>query len=749
MNGANSDKNDMKRSTAALLFAVLGMILVQLGVGLFSRGAQAGALKRETASPQENTRGAFLVQKLRDSFAELFQTDDQAGNPEFPDGVAAINAQKSVYRLGETTFIGMSVLDRQGKPVCDAELTLTVLDPLGKTWKFTTEGNQIQRKLDTCADMAITNYPDYTLRYRPVWAGVYKMELQAAIGEGIVLRAQSEFEMRDVKDMDFDVKRIGPTRLVKDERYTMEFVIVPREDFKGKVVEYVPANFNPRIATNQGRMATNPRMATKQGRMATNMESEMRALTWEADWKAGKTYRLSYEFDAPEVSPDLETLGPLTLFNNPRMATNIETNGDEIGANGDDVEVNGDEVGDIVWREARKWQMAVDPGTTTADVTSPCTGAPNCDPANVSVGVTTVVWSYALASQNDDMDHEFRMQWGASTAAGTRDAATDIPNQSTTCSGADPVVLSTTDPTVDNTNNTCTPAAAWNDTTQVVDWDSGVNTCTIGDTVAVTWSLEFCSEAAGNSYDIDSECAKSGGVAGCWTANTQDYIDEWNINSSATSAYQQNDFEWFVTANSVTLTDIWPSGTAIDLAENSVLTQLPAMNDPLSLTQRIRIQMNITVATANLNASSQAFQLEYTAAEDCTTAGSWTAVGAKSSGVIWRLFDEAAIGDSTAEVNQISTSTVAEYYSEINPTAVNPATANIGAVMEWDWPVENNGATENTSYCFRMVKSDGAALEVYNSDSYPRLYVAPGPADTMRHGNFFQNSTERGFFWVD
>jgi len=220
--------------------------------------------------------------------------------------------------------------------------------------------------------------------------------------------------------------------------------------------------------------------------------------------------------------------------------------------------------------------------------------------------------------------------------------------------------------------------------------------------------------------------------------------------SAASSSFTQNNFRFYVTANSVTLTDPWPSAT-LNLGEKAILTQLPAQNMTLKSGDKIRIKMNFSVSTANLSASLQAFQLEYTAAEDCTTAGGWTAVGAKASGSIWRLYDETSIGDSTAEVNNLSDSTAGAegYYSEINPSANNPNAVNTGQYSEWDWPVEDNGAAENTTYCFRMAKSGGTAFDSYGSGSYPKITTAPGTSVIMRHGNFFQNSTEKGFFWVN
>ena len=218
---------------------------------------------------------------------------------------------------------------------------------------------------------------------------------------------------------------------------------------------------------------------------------------------------------------------------------------------------------------------------------------------------------------------------------------------------------------------------------------------------------------------------------------------------SASPTYTQNDFEWFVTADSVTLSNAWPPGGGENLAENAALTQVPSTNEPLESGDQIRMQMNFTVSGATLAATTQAFKLWYDAAEDCTAASGWTAVGAKASGSIWRLFDEASVGDSTTQVNNISTSTASAegYYSEINVSGTNPNEILVTENSEWDWPIENNGAVANTSYCFRMTLSDDTAFDTYNSDSYPKLTTAPSAGNFLRHGNIFQNETEQGFFW--
>ncbi len=219
--------------------------------------------------------------------------------------------------------------------------------------------------------------------------------------------------------------------------------------------------------------------------------------------------------------------------------------------------------------------------------------------------------------------------------------------------------------------------------------------------------------------------------------------------TAATTQLTQQDHEWFVTADSVALTDEWPSG-ARDLGE-TVAIGLPVANDLLVIGDKIRIQMNFSVSTVNLAASSKNFALQYVEADDCSTATDWSDVAAKSAtSDPWRLFDE-SIGDSTPQENQIITSTAGAegYYSEINPSGNNPNAVNTGQYSEWDWPVENYSASDGTTYCFRMVEGDGGRMVFSSYTDYPKLTTAPGTGNLLRHGDFFSKFTEQGFFWVD
>jgi len=63
---------------------------------------------------------------------------------EFTWGVLAINVNKSIYLPNEDSFIGMAVLDDEGHMVCDANVTLEIVDPLSRKTTLTTANNGIK-----------------------------------------------------------------------------------------------------------------------------------------------------------------------------------------------------------------------------------------------------------------------------------------------------------------------------------------------------------------------------------------------------------------------------------------------------------------------------------------------------------------------------------------------------------------------------------------------------------------------------
>jgi hypothetical protein len=169
----------------------------------------------------------------------------------------------------------------------------------------------------------------------------------------------------------------------------------------------------------------------------------------------------------------------------------------------------------------------------------------------------------------------------------------------------------------------------------------------------------------------------------------------------------QQDYRWYANTGALTVT--------------STLAAQNATTTGVVQSTLLRLRMNVEVGGADLSSGTQAFKLQYTTN---TSSGPWTDVGLATSTDIWRGYDVPGLTDgATLPSTVLAGSNVAESYEEQNPSVLNPATATIGQRAEWDWVLQHNGATADTVYYFRMVKSDGTALDSYTN--HPGLRTAP------------------------
>jgi len=223
--------------------------------------------------------------------------------------------------------------------------------------------------------------------------------------------------------------------------------------------------------------------------------------------------------------------------------------------------------------------------------------------------------------------------------------------------------------------------------------------------------------------------------------------------AAAVVTLTQNDFRIYVDNDALDPTDPWGNP---DLAENEALTAVPPSNDPIDPNDEVRIRMSIAVTDAPLAAAGEAFILQHGQGDDCTAITSWTDVPANGGGPPWE-FALSSVTDNTAlgadpplagELN-LTVSDVVGRYNKSDPTTTNPFEVLAGEDLEWDWHIIYTGSAGAATYCFRMRKDDPADLDGYNSDSFPRIDIRPSTADQLRHGNFFTEGVERGFFWAD
>ncbi|OGC45451.1 hypothetical protein A2V49_03375 [candidate division WWE3 bacterium RBG_19FT_COMBO_34_6] len=616
-------------------------------------------------------------------------------------GVLAINTNKDIYYPNENIHIEYGVLDHNGIMECSAYLELIVYDSKNNIIKtLSTLDNSIKTS-PTCRQKE-SKVPDFESNFSLENNGQYRLVLNAVTKNGSYSKEKT-IKVDDKKVL--DVEKISSTRIYPKDKYEVKIKVSPQKNFSGKVEEVIPSVFE---------ISESSLFDIKKIDNFTNK------IIWEVKWEKGKNYELVYEYKAPEVSPDYFETGPTSFISNflPDkflLSNNIYT--------------------------LSPWQIAVDALITRYSTS--CSGAWT-NPANAQ-GSPTLASNAAYSS--------FTTSNSASARVSDANSFT-----CTTLNGYDlgqfisaNIVFSF-----------ATDGTAAGDDLVRVDYDPNGTTYTL---TSITQNSQksnatnggYWSFSAGNitSFDnITNLTISFNGVKSGGPDRRTAYVDAvWVDITYNARTYTQNDFEWFVTTGSTALTNIWPSGGGEDLLENQVLTQIPATNEPVDTNghNQIRIQMNFTIGSYDLPASGNNYKLQYVAANDCTTASGWADIGAKGSATIWRLFDESALADSVAQVNDISTSnTGAEgYYSEINATGNNPNAITATNNTEWDWPIENNGATENTTYCFRMILTDSTLSFSYNADSYPKLTTAPGMSNLLKHGKIFQNDEEKGYFWAN
>jgi hypothetical protein len=217
-------------------------------------------------------------------------------------------------------------------------------------------------------------------------------------------------------------------------------------------------------------------------------------------------------------------------------------------------------------------------------------------------------------------------------------------------------------------------------------------------------------------------------------------IVEWPVSGLAV---RQNYYRIYTDNNALTPTDPWPAGPT-DLGENNPITVL---DEPLGEGERMRLRMTLRVANANLPAGLYDFKLQAgLRTSSCASVGSWVDVDAAGGSGVWRGYAATGTtngaslssnppsgGDLLISVSDRAGSLVEEGSSPANPYLVDP-----GEDVEYDWIVEQNGAISRSTYCFRVVRSDGTPIDGYFN--YPQVRTA-GYSPQTKNWRFYDDET--------
>ena len=98
-----------------------------------------GKFDIKIAKPRSFKAGKYTIKLdlVKDGIAYTQEQD-------FTWGVLAINLNKSIYLADEDSFISIGVLDDEGKIVCNADVTLEIINPLNQKTTLTTQNNEIK-----------------------------------------------------------------------------------------------------------------------------------------------------------------------------------------------------------------------------------------------------------------------------------------------------------------------------------------------------------------------------------------------------------------------------------------------------------------------------------------------------------------------------------------------------------------------------------------------------------------------------
>jgi len=196
-----------------------------------------------------------------------------------------------------------------------------------------------------------------------------------------------------------------------------------------------------------------------------------------------------------------------------------------------------------------------------------------------------------------------------------------------------------------------------------------------------------------------------------------------NLKSAANNTSAQA-LAWF---DNINLNVIPPTYTQAayrfynNIDSTDVGTPLADLNTAASLSysgQAFRLRLLLGIDTSSLAQSGQSFKLQY-AQKVGSICGDDEIFSDITSTSTIAFYDNPTPSNGTnltANANDPtdgSRTIVNQTYQEANPFTNSSAAIPSGQDGKWDFSLKDNGASANTAYCFRVVKSDGSLLDTY------------------------------------
>ena len=196
---------------------------------------------------------------------------------------------------------------------------------------------------------------------------------------------------------------------------------------------------------------------------------------------------------------------------------------------------------------------------------------------------------------------------------------------------------------------------------------------------------------------------------------------------STAPTYSQDNFRFYANTDAILPTDPWPVGGE-DSSEGQSAIAARSTDDGDLL--RLRMSVGVTVSTSSAGDIDFKLQHAVKTGDDCTPDLAWLDVGEiGSTTAALRGYNNASVADGATLSSLVLTNTdVLGTYEEENNSAATPNQIGVDEYMEFDWVIENNNAPLDTTYCMRMVRSDGNGLNTYNE--YPEIATNGAPNKT-------------------
>jgi len=256
---------------------------------------------------------------------------DVLGNSDsvrFSWGVVTLNTNQSRYILGQNVEVALAVLDELGEMVCDADLVLSITSPNGSLSSLTTDNERITTNLEVCKSKDLTLTPDYAANFTPSEVGSYSLSL-TAITPKHTFTITDSFEV--ATNLPYTLERQTATRIFPGNIYPVILKVTAYEDISSQLVEQVPTGFSttPAGISDFSQWLSADESSLFDAAVYTRTESDQsQSLSWDLNLSANQTKIFGYIYDAPDESPALYSLGPISYAgSNEARSWNIAIDG--------------------------------------------------------------------------------------------------------------------------------------------------------------------------------------------------------------------------------------------------------------------------------------------------------------------------------------------------------------------------------------------------------------------------------------